>query len=146
MRHIVKMINLLPLMSAFLFLSSTANAFKYDKVPYYELNSVQWGQIAGCILRFDYYKVLSMENSTPTSMLPAEAIEAVVGQQLGNTSEAYLYMYDMGYNNGFLDDNVMSGEAWENMILEVAEQEFEQGTAWLQAMGCTKMLMDLEIL
>jgi hypothetical protein len=32
------------------------------------------------------------------------------------------------------------------MILDVAEQEFEQGTAWLQAMGCTKMLMDLELL
>ena len=55
-------------------------------------------------------------------MLPAEVIDQLVSYELGNTNDAYLYLYDKGYAIGFLDDNGITGQQWENSILDMIEK------------------------
>ena len=39
---------------------SKASALNFDYLDYYNTDHAKWGQIAGCVLRFDYYRELSI--------------------------------------------------------------------------------------
>ena len=125
---------------------SKVSALNFDYLDYYNTDHAKWGQIAGCVLRFDYYRELSMAKSAKGNLLPAEVIDQLVSYELGNTNDAYLYLYDMGYAIGFLDDNGITGQQWENSILDMIEKEFDQGVAWIQTVSCMKILIKNKIL
>ncbi|MEK9596049.1 MAG: hypothetical protein VW057_08810 [Rhodospirillaceae bacterium] len=125
---------------------SKASALKFDHLDYYYTDHAKWGQIAGCVLRFDYYRELSLAKSAKGNLLPAEVINQLINYELGNTNDAYIFLYDMGYAIGFLRDDGITGQQWEKSILDTIEKEFDQGVAWIQTVSCMKILIKNKIL
>ena len=128
---------------------SKADAFDFKNFPYYKTNFAEWAQVAGCVLRLDFYKNVALDKSLDNTLYPAKVLETIIKKELGDTGDAFVYLYDMGYNNQFLNDygkGIISGDQWKNAIFDLAEKEIEQGIAWLQAAICVNILTRHKIL
>ena len=126
-----------------------ADAFDFKNFLYYKTNFAEWAQVAGCVLRLDFYKHVALDKSSGNTLYPANALETIIRKELGDTGDAFPYLYDMGYNNQFLNDygkGIISGDQWKNAIFDLAEKEIEQGIAWLQTAICVNILTQHKIL
>ena len=108
----------------------------------YESNTFVWGQLLGCIIRIETYTNLTM----PDDMFldSKETINSAVKLAFKNMNmhELKEKLFDMGYKNGGIDDNFLNREDFENMIVEVAQAEYNNGSSWLQSAGCLGMFRD----
>ena len=97
-------------------------------------NTFLWGQLAGCLIRFQEYS--------------RYVDEKVTDQQIDSAIRAYVGDVDGLLNKLFQANRTAFPKQHEKpekvraLIARVAEREVNQGVAWLQALGCVAALRD----
>tara|TARA_B110000967_G_C18785415_1_gene510496 strand:- start:310 stop:756 length:447 start_codon:yes stop_codon:yes gene_type:complete len=114
--------------------------YNLDNFPALKTNSFMWGQVTGCVYRFEKYNEFSSDNEEEE-----KAKKKLLDNILGDTREMLVGLQKIGLASGFIGEESFTVVQWESMIGNIALSEYETGTSWLQAVGCLKMLEDYRI-
>ena len=111
-----------------------------DNIPGLKTNSFIWGQATGCVYRFQKYAEFSSENDDAL-----KTKQILLNSYTGNPDTMLEDLKKVGYQSGFLGKSSITFNQWATMIDSIAQNEYETGTSWLQALGCLKLFHDYKI-
>ena len=105
----------------------------------YRSNSFLWGQIVGCLIRFEVYIDATSSADQPVNK---EAVGNMVYSILGDVTDHKRKMYEFGMGPNHLGN--MTIPQFESFISNIAVKETKNNMSWLQTLSCAKMLKDHE--
>ena len=104
----------------------------------FKMNSFLWGQTVGCFIRLETYAEVTASANVATNSDINRIISDQLSVLIGDISGFKESMFDKrAFDPSFL---MSTREDYEQFIRDFALEEWKNGTAWLQAMGCTKMI------
>jgi hypothetical protein len=112
-------------------------AAQHDGLSPLRTNQFLWGQVTGCVVRFREYS----RQITAAGTISKEQLEPFVSMHLGKLDEHLSTLLEIGRENGGIADTV-GEDVWVSLISDFAGDEYSNGSAWVQAVGCYKILRD----
>ena len=77
----IKIISVTLALSALISMNK-ADAFDFKNFPYYKTNFAEWAQVAGCVLRLDFYKNIALDKSSGNTLYPVNALETIIKKRI----------------------------------------------------------------
>lgn len=107
----------------------------------FKINSFLWGQTVSCFIRLETYSQVTTAANAENENLNFFPIDEQLKTIIGDVSSYREAMWsDKAFDPSFVNNEfVSSRENYEELIRNIALEEWQSGTAWLQSMGCYKM-------
>ena len=128
--------------SAFFLFGNVSNSFASElgwKII--KGNNVVFGQILGCLIRLKTYPEFISEDS----MVKAFDARIYLDNYMPRIDETIEKLGEIGMKAGHLTEEV-NLPFFNDMITNMAKMEAEDGTSWLQTIGCYKQISDMELM
>ena len=133
----MKLSNLfLVLLILILFFPTNSLAHTSGKINWeeYRSNSILYGQVTGCLMRFKLYSELSASEKIKKS-----TIDIIVNRIVGDVDGHLGKLYQLGKESGHFGG---SPKHWIKMMSQLSKEELKNNMAWLQTLTCYKILID----